>query len=57
MTCHPAFKNEALASKLMAFNVKVVDRRYQIRVPPKPDIVDKLPNNYESTVKRTVALH
>ena len=49
-------ENEVTASKLVASNVKVVDGRYQIPVPLKPDIVDKLPNYYESAVKRTVAL-
>ena len=49
-------KSEELARKLVEPNVKLVDGRYEIRVPLKSDIVNNLTNNFHSAVDRTATL-
>ena len=40
----------------MESNQKVVNGRYEIPLPVKPDVVEKLPNNYVCALNRTETL-
>ena len=51
-TVQPSRKEE-LAASLVKPHTTVVDGRYEIPVPLKNEIVEELPNNYESALKRT----
>ena len=41
-------KNDEIARKLVETDVKVVNDRYEIPVPLKNDVAEKLPNNYSN---------
>ena len=49
-------KNDEIARKLVETNVKVVNDRYEISVPLKNDVAEKLPNNYSNALKRTLSV-
>jgi len=50
-------KNEEIARKLVESNVKVLNGRYEIPVPLKTDVADKLPNSYNNVLNRTLMLY
>ena len=49
-------KNDKIARKLVETNVKVANDRFEIPVPLKNDVVEKLPNNYSNALKRTLSV-
>ena len=49
-------RSKELAASLVEPQIIVVDGRYEIPVPLKNEIVEKLPNNYESALKRTSSI-
>ena len=49
-------RSEELAASLVEPHITVVDGRYEIPVPLKNKIVEALPNNYESALKRTSSM-
>ena len=49
-------ENDEIARKLVETNVKVVNDRYEIPVPLKNDVAEKLPNNYSNALKRTLSV-
>ena len=51
-----ASRTDELARSLVQPNIKVVHGRYEMPVPLKLDMIDKLPDNYENALKRTLAL-
>ena len=36
--------------------IRVVDGQYEMPVPFKPDVLKKLPNNYDNALKRTLSM-
>ena len=46
-------KNNELTRSLVDPFIRVVDGRYEMPVPFKPDILKKLPNNYDIALKQT----
>ena len=48
--------SEELAASLVKPHIIVADGRYEIPVPLKNEIVERLPNNYESALKRTSSM-
>ena len=48
-------QNDKLAQDICEPNIKVIDGRYEIPVPLKPE-VKSLPNNYDNALKRTLSL-
>ena len=49
-------RNEELAASLVEPHITVVDGRYKIPVPLKNEIVEGLPKNYETALKRTSSM-
>ena len=49
-------KNNELAPQLLEPNIKVVEGRYEMPVPLRPQKVNDLPNNYENALKRTMSM-
>ena len=48
--------NDEMARQLVESNVKIVNRRYEIPVPLKMDVVTNLPDNYVRGLNRTTNL-
>ena len=48
------FVSGEMAKKLIEPNIKVVDGQYKMPVPLNPDIIKKLPENYQNALKRTM---
>ena len=48
-------QNDTLAQEICEPNMKVVDGRYEIPAPLKPEVAN-LPNNYDNGLKRTLSL-
>ena len=49
-------RSEELAASLVEPHIAVVDGRYEIPVHLINEIVEGLPNNYESALKRTLSM-
>ena len=49
-------RNEDIAREIVESNIKIVDDRYEIPVPLKTDVVERLPNNYHSALNRTLLI-
>ena len=49
-------RNEDIAREIVESNIKIVDDRYEIPVPLKPEVVERLPNNYHSALNRTLLI-
>ena len=49
-------KSEEIARKMVASSINLKDGRYEIAVPLKTEIAEKLPNNFQSAANRTVSL-
>ena len=49
-------KNDELTCSLVEPFIRVVDGRYEMPVPFKPDVLKKLPNNYDIALKRTLSM-
>ena len=49
-------KNDELTCSLVEPFIRVVDGRYKMPVPFKPDVLKKLPNNYDIALKRTLSM-
>ena len=45
-----------MAKELVEPNIKVVDGRYEMPVPLKPDIIEQLHENYQNALKRTMSM-
>ena len=50
-------RNEDIAREIVESNIKIVNDRYEIPVPLKPEVVVRLPNNYHSALNRTLLIH
>ena len=48
--------SDEIAKELVEPNIKVVDGRYEMPVPLKPDIIEQLPENYQNALKRTMSM-
>ena len=48
-------KNDELTCSLVEPFIRIVDGRYEMPVPFKPDVLKKLPNNYDIAFKRTLS--
>ena len=42
--------------EIVESNIKIVDDRYEIPVPLKPEVVERLPNNYHSAFNGTLLI-
>ena len=49
-------KNDELTCGLVEPFIRVVDGRYEMQVPFNPDVLKKLPNNYDIALKRTLSM-
>ena len=49
-------KTDEFVRRLVESDIKLVDERYEIPVPLKNDVVEKLSNNFVSACERTVSL-
>ena len=49
-------KNDELTCSLFEPFIRVVDGRYEMPVPFKPDVLKKLPNNYDIALKQTLSM-
>ena len=49
-------KNDELTCSLVEPSIRVVDGRYEMPVRFKPDVLEKLPNNYDIALKRTLSM-
>ena len=49
-------RTDELTSSLVEPNIRVVNGRYEMPVPLKSGMLDKLSNNYENALKRTMTL-
>ena len=49
-------KNDELTCSLVEPFIRVEDGRYEMPVPFKPDVLKKLPNNYDIALKRTLSM-
>ena len=49
-------KNDEHTCSLVEPFIRVVDGRYEIPIPFKPDVLEKLPNNYDIALKRTLSM-
>ena len=47
-------KNDELTCSLVEPSIRVVDGRYEMPVRFKPDVLKKLPNNYDICVKANI---
>ena len=47
-------RNDETAKKLVETEIRVVDNRYEIPVPLNLEVIERLPNNYQSALDRTV---
>ena len=48
--------SDEMAKELVEPNIKVVDGRYEMPVPLKPDIIEQLPENYQNALKRSMSM-
>ena len=46
----------SLAYRFVKPFIRVVDRRYEMPVPFKSDVLTELPNNYDIALKRTLSM-
>ena len=49
-------RNEDIAREIVESNIKIVDDRYEIPVSLKPEVVERLLNNYHSARNRTLLI-
>ena len=49
-------KNDELTCSLVKPFICVVDGRYEMPVPFKPEVLKELPNNYDIALKRTLSM-
>ena len=50
-------RNEDIAREIVESNIKIVNERYEIPVPLKPEVIVRLPNNYHNALNRTLLIH